>query len=384
MNILRHTLSIACTAVLFAACDNTPKFEASGTINEAAGKMIYLEVLSLEGPQAVDSMKIGKDGSFSFRQPAPSCPEFYSLRIDRQRINFSVDSTESITFEAALPTMDTKYSVTGSTSSQKIHDIVMEQQAIQKRVVAIEKNKALLPGVITDSIRNLLNAYKEKVKETYLYVDPLPAAAYYAVSQSITDLEGTFQLFSPTGDRSDVKCYAIVANMWDAYWPDAPRTQQLVNMAELGMARTAKPREKKLELDSDKVKSTGLIDVELPDANSELRSLSSLRGKVVLLDFTMFSGKGSDKRTRVLRSLYSKYHDRGFEIYQVSLDDDLHFWQYSVENLPWISVHETDGTATRLYAAEALPTFFLINRENEVVKRNTAIKNLEAEIEALL
>ena len=68
----------------------------------------------------------------------------------------------------------------------------------------------------------------------------------------------------------------------------------------------------------------------------------------------------------------------------ISLDDDLHYWKEAVESLPWICVHETDGTATKTYAVFDLPTFFLINRANEIVKRNDVIKDVEAEIKALL
>ena len=105
---------------------------------------------------------------------------------------------------------------------------------------------------------------------------------------------------------------------------------------------------------------------------------------MVLLDFTVYGAKESPQRTRIMRELYNKFKAQGFEIYQISLDDDLHFWKESVESLPWICVHETDGTATQTYAVNTLPTFFLVNRDNEIVKRNDVIKDLESEIKALL
>ena len=85
-----------------------------------------------------------------------------------------------------------------------------------------------------------------------------------------------------------------------------------------------------------------------------------------------------------MRELYNKYSAKGFEIYQVSLDEDIHFWKYASENLPWICVHETDGSATSVYGVSTLPTYFIIDRDNEVVMRSDAVKNLEAEILKLL
>jgi hypothetical protein len=73
------------------------------------------------------------------------------------------------------------------------------------------------------------------------------------------------------------------------------------------------------------------------------------------------------------------------EIYQVSLDDDIHFWQTSVEHLPWISVHETNGQAVGTYGVTSLPTFFLINRQNEIVLRSDFMEgSLESNIQKLL
>ena len=98
----------------------------------------------------------------------------------------------------------------------------------------------------------------------------------------------------------------------------------------------------------------------------------------------MYGAKESAQRTRLMRDLYNKYHAQGLEIYQISLDDDTHFWKFSVENLPWICVHETNGTATKVYGVSILPTYFLISRGNEVVKRSEMVQDIEKEIEALL
>ena len=125
--------------------------------------------------------------------------------------------------------------------------------------------------------------------------------------------------------------------------------------------------------------------MELPDISNKMRSLKALKGKVVLLDFTVFGAPDSAERTRLLRSLYEKYAAKGFEIYQISLDDDIHFWKSSVEYLPWISVHETNGVATAAYAVSNVPTFFLINKENEIVLRSDFMKGtLEDNLRKLL
>jgi len=373
-------------AITLASCDNTPKFQVEGTISDAADSMLYLEQSTLDGIKRVDSVKLSSSGTFSFKVAAPAdCPEFYDLRIGNHVINFSVDSTETISFTAKLAKMESEYTVSGSEECENIRKISLMQQDVQRHLVAIEKNQDMYPGDQADSIKSILAKYKESLCNDYILTKPGSASAYYAVCQSITDLAGTFMLFDPINDRADVRCYATVATSWDNAWPDAPRTQQLCNMAIKGMGNTTTPQQKIIELDEDKIQETGIIDINLPDINSNFRSVSSLKGKVVLIDFTAYASQESAERTRLMRSLYEQYHSQGLEIYQVSLDDDIHFWKFSCENLPWICVHETDGTATKLYGISAIPTFFLVNRDNEIVVRSDFMEgSLEANIQKLL
>lgn len=373
-------------AMMLAACDKAPKFQVEGTIEGAKDSMLYLTLNGLEGAQRLDSVKLKEDGTFSFKVTAPTeSPEFYALQIGGHVINFAVDSTENITVTAQLPTMERDYTIEGNESSQKIKEISRMQQEVQTKIVAFEKNMDMLPGDQRDSIGHVLTTYKEQMKINYIFADPTSAAAYYAVCQSITDLGGTFMLFNPLTDRTDVKCYATVANAWDNAYHDAPRTQQLCNMAIKGMDNTAAPQQKVLDVDESKVSETGIIDINLPDINSKMRSIKDLKGKVVLLDFAIYAANGSSERTRLLRSLYEKYHAQGFEIYQVSIDQDMHFWKFSCENLPWVCVHETDGTVISIYNVTDIPTFFLVNRDNEIVLRSDFMEGtLEDNIQKLL
>jgi peroxiredoxin/RNase H-fold protein (predicted Holliday junction resolvase) len=373
-------------AMMLAACDKAPKFQVEGTIEGAKDSMLYLTLNGLEGAQRLDSVKLKEDGTFSFKVTAPTeSPEFYALQIGGHVINFAVDSTENITVTAQLPTMERDYTIEGNESSQKIKEISRMQQEVQTKIVAFEKNMDMLPGDQRDSIEHVLTTYKEQMKINYIFADPTSAAAYYAVCQSITDLGGTFMLFNPLTDRTDVKCYATVANAWDNAYHDAPRTQQLCNMAIKGMDNTAAPQQKVLDVDESKVSETGIIDINLPDINSKMRSIKDLKGKVVLLDFAIYAANGSSERTRLLRSLYEKYHAQGFEIYQVSIDQDMHFWKFSCENLPWVCVHETDGTVISIYNVTDIPTFFLVNRDNEIVLRSDFMEGtLEDNIQKLL
>lgn len=89
----------------------------------------------------------------------------------------------------------------------------------------------------------------------------------------------------------------------------------------------------------------------------------------------------------MLRELYNEYAAQGFEIYQVSLDADEHFWKTSADNLPWVSVRDGNGiysTHAAVYNVKQLPAYFLINRNNELSVRGEDVKDLNAAIKSLL
>ena len=386
MTMKKILTMIAAGALMLSACDNAPKFLVEGTIEGAKDSMLYFTQSTLEGVQKLDSVKLKEDGTFSFKATAPTdAPEFYALQIGGHVINFAVDSTETMKVTAKLPTMEREYTIEGNESSKKIKEISLMQQEVQRRLVEIEQNEDMYPGDQMDSIESIITRYKERIKTEYIFIEPRAAYAYYAVCQSLTDLRGTFMLFNPLTDRTDVKCYATVATAWDGFYPDAPRTKQLCNMAIKGMDNTALPQQKVLQVDENKIAETGIIDINLPDINSNMHSITELKGKVVMIDFTVYAAKESAERTRLMRSLYEKYHAQGFEIYQISLDEDVHFWKFSCENLPWVCVHETDGSATHIYNIVNIPTFFLVDRNNEIVVRSEFMEGtLEENIQKLL
>ena len=89
----------------------------------------------------------------------------------------------------------------------------------------------------------------------------------------------------------------------------------------------------------------------------------------------------------MLRELYNKYHERGFEIYQVSVDPNEHFWKTQTAALPWINVYAAEDEQQQIltnYNIQSIPTFFIIDKNNTLQKRDVQIKNINAEIESLL
>lgn len=376
--------TLALMAAMLTSCNNK-KFHINGTVTEAKDSVLYLENMSLDGPVVVDSVKLDDKGAFSFSGKAPDAPEFYRLRIAGQIINLSVDSTETVDVKASYPSMATGYTVDGSAECATIRELALKQIDLQNRVIAVQNNPNLGYDLTRDSIGKLVAAYKEGIKRNYIYKAPMRASSYFALFQTL----GNMLIFNPRENADDVKVFAAVATSWDTYHPDALRGKNLHNIAIEGMKNVRIMRNKMAaqNIDASKVNVSNIIDISLLDNQGNRRSLTDLKGKVVMLDFHVFGSNGSTKRIMEMRELYNKYHDRGFEIYQVAFDPDEHFWKTQTAALPWISVRDPQGLQSQNLAAynvSSIPTFFLIDRNNEVKKRDSQITDIDAEINALL
>ena len=374
----------AMTALTVASCSNN-KFKVEGEIANAADSVLYFENVGLEGINTLDSVKLSDGGSFSFSQKAPEAPEFYRLRIADQIINVSIDSTETVTVKAKYPQMATEYEISGSDNCLKIKELALKQIDLHKKAMAIQENQSLGVDAANDSILKLIDAYKNDVKSNYIFKEPMKAYSYFALFQTL----GNWLLFNPRTNKDDIKVFAAVATSWDTYYPHAERGQNLHNIAIEGMKnqRIAEANNADIQIDASKVSEAGVLDIALRDNKGAERHLTDLKGKVVLLDFHIFAMDESPARILMLRELYNKYQAQGFEIYQVSLDSDEHFWKQQTAALPWISVRDADGLNSQrlmMYNIQAVPDFFVIDRGNNLVKRAAMIKDLEAEIKKLL
>lgn len=380
------SVAVFTVAALSLTSCNNKKFHVNGTISDAKDSVLYFENMSLNGPVVVDSVKLAEDGSFDFSEKATEAPEFYRLRIAGQIINVAIDSTETVKFKASYPTMTSQYEVEGSEENSKIKELALLQLGLQGQVNAIAQNPQLGVNEVQDSVIKVLTAYKNNIKRNYIFKEPMKAYSYFALFQTFTLGNMQSLVFNPRSNKDDIKVFAAVATSWDTFYPGAERGKNLHNIAIEGMKDIRIVQaERNQQIDASKVSTSGIIDIALADNKGQVRRLSDLKGKVVLLDFHAFGTKQSTQRIMMMRSLYNKYHAAGFEIYQVAVDPDEHFWKTQTAALPWISVRANeDSQVLSLYNVQSIPTFFLITKDNVLYKRDVQIKDVDTEIKALL
>lgn len=383
---MKKIFLMALAALALGACNSEQKFKVEGEVAGAEGKMLYLEASALEGIVPLDSVKLKGSGSFSFKQAAPESPEFYRLRVEDKVINFSVDSTETVTLKAPYADFSTAYTVEGSPNSSKIKELTLKQMKLQSSVDALLRDmQAHRMGmdVFEDSLAALMKAYKDDVKINYIFAAPNTAAAYFALFQKLNN----YLIFDPLNSKDDIKCFAAVATSLNNFYPHADRSKNLYNIVIKGMKNTRPAQQKVVEIPEEVINETGIIDINLRDMKGNMHKLSDLKGKAVILDFTIYQTAVSAAHNYMLRDLYDKYADRGLQIYQVSLDADEHYWKTTADNLPWICVRDANGVYSSFAAAynvKNVPSLFLINKKNELSARGDNLKDLEAAVKALL
>lgn len=384
---MKKLVVMALAAIALSACDSEPKFKVEGEVTGAEGKMLYLEASALEGIVPLDSVKLNAGGAFAFKEARPESPEFYRLRVDDKVINFSVDSTETVHINAGYADFATGYTVEGSPNSTKIKELSLKQLRLQNSVDELYQamqNHSIGVDVFQDSLTAMIKRYKDEVKIAYIFAAPNTASAYFALFQKVNN----YLIFDPLNSRDDIKCFAAVATSLNNFYPHADRSKNLYNIVIKGMKNTRAPQQQTVELPEEvQVSETGVIDINLRDMKGNAHRLTDLKGKVVILDFTVYQSAVSASHNYMLRDLYDKYASRGLEIYQISLDADEHYWKTTADNLPWICVRDADGVYSSVaasYNVQNLPTLFLVNRNNELSARGETIKDLDAAVQKLL
>lgn len=130
-------------------------------------------------------------------------------------------------------------------------------------------------------------------------------------------------------------------------------------------------------------------DIALPSVSGDTIKLSSLKGKVVLLDFWASWCLPCRATNKNLVKLYQKYKDKGFEIFGVSVDDEKAKWTSAIkkDKISWIQVNDNTGWQSKIlerWDIGAIPTSFLIDKEGKLLAMDLQGKELEKALKYLI
>ena len=130
-------------------------------------------------------------------------------------------------------------------------------------------------------------------------------------------------------------------------------------------------------------------DIQLPGKSDTIVKLSSLTGKVVLIDFWASWCGPCRAANPYVQKLYKKYQANGFEVFAVSLDVNKPLWLKAIrkDKLTYTQVFDSDGWLSKVaekYYVDAIPTNFLLDKTGKIVAINLDGKELADKVKSLL
>lgn len=367
--------------------EKKPQFILQGTISGADSATLYLERLSLNETTLLDSTKLDSEGKYKFEQTAPQFGEFYLLKLGNKVINVAIDSTETVTINAEKSTFAGKYTVEGSKNTVKIKEVVLAQNKLEMEMRNLTKelqDKTISQNDYVERMQSAINEYKELAKNI-IREDYNSLAAYFALFQKVDDL----LIFDPY-QRGDRSLFQATATIWLQTRPDSPRTKQLETfvLSVLSEIRNQAKIAEKLQTESDVAKEDieNFYNISLPDITGKKIDLGSMKGKIIILDFTAYQADYSPAHNILLNKVYEKYKTQ-VEIYQVSFDADEHLWKNAAYNLPWTCVWDARSFSSEYvtkFNIKGLPTAFLINKNGDIVQRLYSFQEIESALKKVL
>ncbi|MFW5645420.1 MAG: thioredoxin-like domain-containing protein [Bacteroidota bacterium] len=368
------------------SCKERDNIFIKGEIKNGAKKMLYLDYLHVNTTETLDSLKIKKDGTFSFGFFSEN-PGIYILRNSGGKIiNLLPFPGEELTVLTNYENFDEAYTVTGSEESEYLRQLVSKLKDTRQRLKKLNEAYGSLSNVTEDQASEYITKRKEIIKDQrdfsiqFIIEHLTSLSSIYAIYQEIT--EGQYVL----SENKDIQYMKIVADSISRIYPNVDLVKSFVNDA-----RAAEERYFNLKGLSEKLSKAevGMPEIKLPDTEGDSISLSSLKGKTVLVYFWSAMSEDARNLNPQLKQIYEENKDDGFEIYAIALDNSRNLWNRAIEydELDWINVSELtypESKAALVFNVNVIPSTFLLNREGEVVARDIYGKELQKWLDNML
>jgi len=349
---MKNVLIILVFALAAFSCQSAKdEYSIKGSVAGVETGKVYLQKLVDGQPQSVDTADL-VGGKFTFKGKM-EMPDIRFLRLNDQDYfaQFFLDNA-NITVTANKDSLrNTK--ITGSPTQDVFKIYITEMEKLNKEVMALqEKYQSAMSMNNTDAAEKAKIDYQAMIDNNKVYTKNfVKEHSNSVVSPYIT----LFQLASQI-DGSELDSIA------SKFAPELSKSEYVVKINEI--------------VQEQKKTAIGVMapDFTMNDPEGKPIQLSSLKGKVVLVDFwASWCGPCRQENPNVVK-LYQQYHSKGFEILGVSLDKTKEDWLKAIaaDNLTWIHVSDLQfwqNTAARLYGVNAIPQSFLLDKDGKIIAK---------------
>jgi thiol-disulfide isomerase/thioredoxin len=383
---MKRILFLLALSLILFACSNKSKFTVYGVLKDTKGKYIYLNRLDVDIPVLIDSAKITRKGTFRLKVKAADA-DFYQIGISSTNfITLLAGPGENINLVFNNKNLFENYTIKGSVGSSKLQTLDLALADTKRKldsINALYSKASLEPGfdvkgpLLETDYNKLIKAQRKKNIE--FIINNI---------NSLASIKALYQRFNPDTyvlyDPHDLQYLKIVTDSLLKHYPYSKQVQALARDFQKEMNQIYATQIQQLASTLPKTK----LDPDLKNISGTRIALSSLKGKYVLLAFWSAKSQDCIDDNLQLKELYKLYTKKGFEIYQINLDENESDWRKAVsfDELPWINTREDDPKDLKnaiLFNVKNLPTNYLFDKEGIIIASNLHGRALQLKLDQL-
>lgn len=364
-------LLIALPVILLTACSSKnpeKEFEMKGKINNSHGELLYLEQMTTMGVNLIDTVRLNDKGDFILKTDKVKDIGFYRLKTSNSNFTtFIFSPGEKVDITADMSNLVATYNVKGSKESELLMEVnkvtiknYQQRDSLQKVFQTFSNTGTKSPAQIDSASKDIDGKFSKLVLDynnylqNFLKIHHTAFASLAAVQQ--LPIEEFFQAYQKLDESLLSK------------FPNSEYTKAFhANIASRAAVTIG----------------ANAPEIAMVTPDGAPLALSSLKGKVVLIDFwASWCGPCRMENPNVVAA-YNKYQSKGFDIFSVSLDKDVERWKAAIQkdNLSWKN-HVSDLQAwqspvVQLYGFSGIPYNVLIDKEGKIITKNLRGEALE-------
>ena len=382
---MRKFFLISCV-LFFLSCkhETSKQFEVSGDIKNANGKMVYLQETPLGSGERIiaDSSVIGKDGSYSLRSKATE-ESLFSLFFKGEVYPFAyvINDVSKIVVNADAKSQN-DYEVKGSDASKSLKEFSLKASGKWSAIYTLgyEIDSLIKSGVpdSSNSVRSINEQGTSHLNELKNYVSGFIKSSNDPITSSWA-LSTNSQIFSM--DDYQALLNGIVTKF--------PSHKGVAKIKETNDRQLALSKQKSQAMDEPEWTNKQAPELSLPDVNGKTITLSSFKGKYVLVDFWASWCLPCRRENPNVVQAYKRYKGKNFTILGVSLDKQKDDWLGAIEadKLSWTQVsdlQEWSSAAVSTFNFNGIPFNVLIDPDGKIIAQSLRGDSLERKLEEVL
>ncbi len=372
--------------LVVAGCAKPADFTITGKLTGAVNDTLTLEEIADKNLDQVSVILTDANGEFTYSDTAAN-PRLFLLRTQQKEyMMLMVLGGEKVNITAEKGKINETMNITGSPQSILIMELNRELIRASTKLDSLGAQYESMKGRGNDAEADtwIQTQFGRMIDEQHTFIrsfigkhvgDPasLMALSHQIGQQPVLDPAKDFDLFEKVDDQLFKK------------YPESKLVKKMHNYVTAMRSQ--------MRADQQRPQSPGIgsvaPDIQMIDPQGNLQKLSSLRGKIVLLDFWAGWCGPCRRENPNLVAAYKKYHDKGFEIFQVSLDKTKADWEAAIkqDGLNWIHVSDLkfwSSPVARQYGVESIPANFLLDKDGKIIAGNLRGAALEAELDKVL